>query len=98
MVSKKTARLVLILIVVIALASLLGRALLEVSRGNGAGVYENNYGMSIHWITVLSFATALLVAFIVAVGLRWWQSRDDRLIQSALTETSMNKNENLKGQ
>jgi|SRR5580700_5959204 hypothetical protein len=94
MMSKKAARLVLIPLVVLAFAALLGRALLEVSRGNGAGTYESFYGMTIHWISVLSLAAAIAAAFLIALGLRWWQRRDDRAIDSALagaTKTSDNR-------
>jgi hypothetical protein len=95
-VSRKAARLVMIPLAVLAFAALLGRALLEASRGNGAGTYENFYGMWIHWTTVLTLAGSLLVAFIVALGIRWWQRRDDRAIERLLARTSDGKSDSSK--
>jgi hypothetical protein len=44
------------------------------------------YGMTIDWMPVLAFAATLSVAFIVALGIRWWQSPDDRSIQRVLSQ------------
>jgi hypothetical protein len=68
----------------LALTTLLGDAILQMMRGKGADTYENVYGMQIHWITVLSLAAAVLVAFLVALAIRWWQKRDDRTIDRLL--------------
>lgn len=38
----------------------------------------------IHWVDVLSLLAALLVAYPVALALRWWQRRDDRAITRLL--------------
>jgi hypothetical protein len=80
---KRTA-IILKVLVAVALGTLLTRAALEVWRGNGADVYQNNYGMHIHWVSVLSLAIALLVAYLVALAIRWWQRRDDRAISRLL--------------
>lgn len=72
------------LLVVFALGALLGQAAIEVWRGNGADVYQNAYGMLIHWVDVLSLAAALLVAYLAALALRWWQRRDDRAVTRTL--------------
>jgi len=79
-ISQKFARGAMITVVVLACTGLLLRALLQVWRGHGAEVYSNVYGMWIHWTTVLTFAAALLIALIGALGLRWWQGRDDRTL------------------
>jgi len=78
--NQREARLVLIVAFVLALATIIGRALIEVLRGNGAKAYENFYGMQIHWVTVLTVTASVLVAFIVAMVLRWWRLRVDRAI------------------
>jgi uncharacterized membrane protein len=80
----KLARITLVSLVTLALATLLGRAAQEVVRGNGAGTYGNAYGMQIQWVTVLTFATLTLVAATVALAIRWWQKRDDRMIDRLL--------------
>jgi ABC-type sulfate transport system permease component len=80
----RLARMVLKVLVVVALGTLLTQAATEVWHGNGAGVYQNVYGMQIHWVSVLSLAAAFLVAFLVALALRWWQHRDDRTIDRLL--------------
>ena len=73
---------------VLAVGSLLVRSMQETLRGNGAGAYENNYGMVIHWITPISLTAALVVAFVVSVVIRWWQTRDDRAIARLLAKRS----------
>jgi hypothetical protein len=83
--TQKATGIVLIVLVAVAWGALLGQAAIEVWRGNGAGVYQNVYGMVIHWVSVLSLSAALLVAFLVALALRWWQRRDDRAITRLLT-------------
>jgi len=80
-ISQTVAQRAMISVVVLACVGLLLRALLEVFRGHGAEVYSNAYGMWIHWTTVLTLAAALLIAFIGALGVRWWQRRDDRAIE-----------------
>jgi hypothetical protein len=75
---------VLVVLIVIAFVALIGRAAVEVLNGNGAATYPNAYGIQIHWITVLSFSVALLVAWCVAIVIRWWQRRDDRTIDRLL--------------
>ena len=79
--SKTFARGAMISVVVLGCTGLLLRAWLEVSRGHGAEVYPNVYGLWIHWTTVVTLAAALLLAFIGALGLRGWQRRDDRAIE-----------------
>lgn len=71
-------------VVTLALASLAGRALLEVARGHGGHTYANALGMQIHWVTVLALAAAMLVALVLALAMRWWQRRDDRTIDRLL--------------
>ncbi len=80
----RLAGIVLKVLVVVALGTLLAQAAIEVWRGNGAGVYQNVYGMVIHWVSVLSLSAALLVAYLAALALRWWQRRDDRAINRLL--------------
>jgi hypothetical protein len=75
---------VLVALVIIAFVALIGRAAVEVLNGNGAATYLNAYGMPIHWITVLSLSAALVMAWVVAIVLRWWQRRDDRTIDRLL--------------
>ena len=77
-------RIIFIALVTVSLGTLLSRAVLEIMRGNGAGTYENVYGMPIHWITVLTFSASLLAAAHVALAIRWWQKRDDRTIDRLL--------------
>ena len=78
------ARIILVALVTVSLGILLSRAVLETMRGNGAGTYENVYGMPIHWVTVLTFSASLLAAVLVAFAIRWWQKRDDRTIDRLL--------------
>lgn len=80
----KITRITLMALFAIAAAALLTRAAIEVSRGNGAGVYANAYGMQIHWVTVLTLAASFLIAFLVALPMRWWQRRDDRMMARLL--------------
>ena len=80
----RLAGIVLKVLVVVALGTLLAQAAVEVWRGHGADVYQNVYGMAIHWVSVLSLSAALLVAYLAALALRWWQRRDDRTIARLL--------------
>jgi hypothetical protein len=81
-------------VITIGYASILVPAVLEVMRGNGAGIYKNVYGMQIHWLDVLTFAVALLTAFLIALALRWWQKRDDRAIDRLLARRSRHDDAN----
>jgi hypothetical protein len=80
----RLARMVLVALVVMAFVALIGRASVEVLKGNGAATYSNAYGMQIHWITLLSLSAALIMAWVVAIVIRWWQRRDDRTIDRLL--------------
>jgi hypothetical protein len=80
----RAAGIVLKLLAVVALGTVLAQAAIEVRRGNGAGVYQNVYGIVIHWVSVLSLTAVLLVAYLAALALRWWQRRDDRAISRLL--------------
>jgi hypothetical protein len=82
----KSARLITILLVTAAFALILVHSALEVLRGNGAGIYHNVYGMGIHFIDVLSFAAAFLLALLIGLAIRWWQKRDDRTLDRLLTQ------------
>jgi membrane protein implicated in regulation of membrane protease activity len=81
----RIARVVLIAVVAALLFSeILGEALLQTIRGHGADTYANVYGMQIHWVTVLTLAASLLVAFVTGLIVRRWQRRDDRTIDRLL--------------
>jgi len=96
-ISEKFARGAMFTVVVLACTGLLLRALLQVWRGHGAEVYSNVYGMWIHWTTVLTFAAALLIAFIGALGWRWWQRRDDRTLERLAEGTAHKDREDGRG-
>ena len=64
----------------LAWAPLLGRAILETMRGNGATTCMSVYGMEIRWVTVLTLSAAVLLALFIALALRWWERRDDLAI------------------
>jgi hypothetical protein len=83
--AKNTARVVMIVLVVLAFSGLFGRAIIEVSRGYAAAATIISTETPIHWVTVLTLATALAVAFLVGLGMRWRQRRDDRAIEKTLT-------------
>jgi hypothetical protein len=57
---------------------------MEVRRGNAGGAFQTVYGMQIQWLYVVIYAAALFVAFLVALAIRWWQRRDDRMIARLL--------------
>jgi hypothetical protein len=59
----------------VALTGLVAEAVLEIRKGNGAGVYFNVYGQQIHWTSVIVIVGTTAVALLVAVILRWWQRR-----------------------
>lgn len=73
--------------VTLAFAAILGRAIFQTMRGNGAETYKNVYGMEIHWVTVITVAASLLIALCIDLVVRWWQRRDDRKMDSLFAST-----------
>jgi membrane protein DedA with SNARE-associated domain len=76
----KLALFVFALFAFLAFMAFIGRALIEVSRGNGGGTYEDVNGFQVHWVSDLTLAAALFVTIVIGLALRWWQKRDSRAI------------------
>jgi|ERR1700683_672831 Na+/proline symporter len=88
MIKSRSLRIALISVpVALAFAAILGRAMFQIMKGNGAGTYKNVYGMEIHWVTVITVAASLLIAFFIGLVVRWWQRRADRKLDSLLAST-----------
>jgi ribose/xylose/arabinose/galactoside ABC-type transport system permease subunit len=75
MFSAKTRRVIAPVVATLGLASIFLAAVSMVMKGRGAEGYSNVYGMFIHWTSVVVLFAVGLIAFIVALLMRWWQLR-----------------------